>query len=338
MTIRATIQWPGDDYPLGASYNGVGTNFALYAERATKVELCLVDERDTEHRLRLEEKQSGVWHTYLPMIGPGQRYGYRVHGPWDPAQGLRFNPHKLLLDPYATAITGMPDGSQAVLGHRADDPDVARHDRQLRPHHARGRHQPLLRLDLGPPAAPPVQRDRHLRGARQGDDHAPSGHPAGSARDLRGAGPPGDDRVPGRPGHQRDRADADPPVRPGRLPAGAGKAQLLGLQHDRVLRPAQRVRRDRHPGRAGQRVQGDGQAAAHGGHRGDPRRGLQPHRRGQPQRPDAVVPRHRQPGLLPARSRRPAALLRHHRHRQLHERAQPALPADDHGLAAVLGD
>jgi glycogen operon protein len=124
MPIRAMIQWPGDDYPLGASFNGIGTNFALFAEHATRVELCLVDEHDREHRLRLEEKQSGVWHTYLPMVGPGQRYGYRVHGPWDPAQGLRFNPHKLLLDPYATAITGMPDGSQAVLGHRADDPDV----------------------------------------------------------------------------------------------------------------------------------------------------------------------------------------------------------------------
>ena len=124
MPIRATIQWPGDDYPLGASYNGVGTNFALYAERATKVELCLVDEHDVEHRLRLEEKQSGVWHTYLPMVGPGQRYGYRVHGPWDPAHGLRFNAHKLLLDPYATAITGMPDGSQAVLGHRPMTPNA----------------------------------------------------------------------------------------------------------------------------------------------------------------------------------------------------------------------
>ncbi len=124
MPIRAMIQWPGDDYPLGASYNGVGTNFALYAEHATKVELCLVDDKDRQHRLQLEEKQSGVWHTFLPMVGPGQRYGYRVHGPWDPSRGLRFNPHKLLLDPYATAVTGMPDGSQAVLGHRADDPHV----------------------------------------------------------------------------------------------------------------------------------------------------------------------------------------------------------------------
>ncbi|HYN57897.1 MAG TPA: glycogen debranching protein GlgX [Motilibacterales bacterium] len=124
MAIKPMIQWPGDDYPLGATYNGVGTNFALYAEGATSVELCLIDEKDQEHRLPLEEKQSGVWHTHLPMVGPGQRYGYRVHGPWDPAQGLRFNPHKLLLDPYATAITGMPDGSQAVLGHRLDDLDA----------------------------------------------------------------------------------------------------------------------------------------------------------------------------------------------------------------------
>ncbi len=124
MSIRATIQWPGDDYPLGASYNGVGTNFALHAERSHRVELCLIDEADVEHRLPLEEKNSGVWHTYLPMVGPGQRYGYRVHGPWNPAHGLRFNPHKLLLDPYATAITGMQDNTQAVLGHRRHDPDV----------------------------------------------------------------------------------------------------------------------------------------------------------------------------------------------------------------------
>ena len=115
-------------------------------------------------------------------------------------------------------------------------PGCPRHHRQLRPHHARGGHQPVLRLDLGPPPAPPVQRDHHLRGARQGDDHAAPGHPPDPARDLRGAGPSGHGRVPGRPGHQRHRADADPPVRPGRVPAGAGQAQLLGIQHDRVLR------------------------------------------------------------------------------------------------------
>ena len=124
MPMRALIQWPGEAYPFGATYNGVGTNFALYAERATRVDLCLVDQRGVEHRLMLEERDSGVWHTYLPMVGPGQRYGYRVHGPWDPARGLRCNPNKLLLDPYATAITGMPDMSQAVHGHRHSNPDV----------------------------------------------------------------------------------------------------------------------------------------------------------------------------------------------------------------------
>ena len=122
MAMRATIQWPGDDYPLGATYNGVGTNFALFAERAASVELCLIGAKGVEQRLPLEERTAGVWHTYVPMIGPGQRYGYRVHGPWDPARGWRCNPNKLLLDPYARAITGMPDGSQAVIGHRLDRP------------------------------------------------------------------------------------------------------------------------------------------------------------------------------------------------------------------------
>ncbi len=123
MPIRLDTRWPGERYPLGAAYGGLGTNFALYAERADKVELCLIDDDDGEHRLALEEKSSGVWHTHLPMVGPGQRYGYRVHGPWDPARGLRFNANKLLLDPYARAITGMADASQAVHGHQIGNPD-----------------------------------------------------------------------------------------------------------------------------------------------------------------------------------------------------------------------
>ncbi len=131
MPIRLDTRWPGERYPLGATYGGVGTNFALYANRADRVDLCLIDDDQREHRLTLEEKSSGVWHTYLPMVGPGQRYGYRVHGPWDPAAGLRFNPDKLLLDPYARAITGMPDASQAVHGHRIGDPDRRDHTDSL---------------------------------------------------------------------------------------------------------------------------------------------------------------------------------------------------------------
>ena len=81
--------WPGDPYPLGASYDGAGTNFSLYSEAATRVELCLFDEEGVETRVPLTEVDGFVWHGYVPWVGPGQRYGYRVHGPYEPARGLR---------------------------------------------------------------------------------------------------------------------------------------------------------------------------------------------------------------------------------------------------------
>jgi glycogen operon protein len=113
--------WPGASYPLGAHYRGTGTNFAIYAGDADAVDLCLIDRSGEEERIRLSHHHAGVWHAFLPGVGPGQRYGYRVHGPWDPARGLRYNPAKLLIDPYARAITGMADDHQAVYGHRIDD-------------------------------------------------------------------------------------------------------------------------------------------------------------------------------------------------------------------------
>ncbi|GGM49707.1 glycogen operon protein GlgX homolog [Longimycelium tulufanense] len=100
------MRWPGSPYPLGATYDGAGTNFALFSEVAERVELCLFDEDGHETRVRLTEVDGFVWHVYLPRVGPGQCYGYRVYGPHDPAQGLRCNPDKLLLDPYAKAISG----------------------------------------------------------------------------------------------------------------------------------------------------------------------------------------------------------------------------------------
>ena len=92
--------WPGERYPLGATYDGMGTNFAIFSEAAERIELCLFDEWDTgaERRVELREVDAYVWHAYLPGIEPGQRYGYRVHGPYDTADGLRCNPAKLLLD------------------------------------------------------------------------------------------------------------------------------------------------------------------------------------------------------------------------------------------------
>jgi glycogen operon protein len=99
--------WPGRPNPLGANWDGAGVNFALFSENATKVELCLFDSTSAtteNHRIELKEQTDQVWHCYLPECLPGQLYGYRVHGPFDPGQGHRFNPHKLLLDPYAKLI------------------------------------------------------------------------------------------------------------------------------------------------------------------------------------------------------------------------------------------
>ncbi|HEY9649995.1 MAG TPA: glycogen debranching protein GlgX [Coleofasciculaceae cyanobacterium] len=98
--------WPGRVYPLGATWDGKGTNFALYSENATGVELCLFDRDDKETRITLTEVSNFVWHGYIPGVGPGQRYGFRVDGPYAPEQGHRFNPNKLLIDPYGKAIDG----------------------------------------------------------------------------------------------------------------------------------------------------------------------------------------------------------------------------------------
>ncbi|MBY8879331.1 glycogen debranching protein GlgX [Actinacidiphila acidipaludis] len=115
-------KWAGHPFPLGADHDGSGTNFALFTEVAEKVELCLLDDGGGEERIALEEVDGVIWHAYLPEVGPGQRYGYRVHGPYDPDRGHRCNPAKLLLDPYAKAVEGQADGHRALLGYRPDDP------------------------------------------------------------------------------------------------------------------------------------------------------------------------------------------------------------------------
>src|SRR5918911_2410987 len=101
-----TDAWPGRPFPLGAAWDGEGTNFSVFSEHAERVELCLFDPQDNEERVELAERTAFNWHAYLPGIGPGQRYGFRVHGPYDPGAGHRFNPAKLLLDPYAKSIEG----------------------------------------------------------------------------------------------------------------------------------------------------------------------------------------------------------------------------------------
>ena len=115
--------WPGTPYPLGASYDGQGTNFALFSEGAERVELCLFDADGAEQRVELTEVDAFVWHGYLPTVQPGQLYGYRVHGLDDPGQGQRFNASKLLLDPYAKAVAGRIDWGQSLFGYDFGDPD-----------------------------------------------------------------------------------------------------------------------------------------------------------------------------------------------------------------------
>ena len=117
--------WPGVPYPLGATWDGKGTNFAIFSEHATKVELCLFKSARAKKefvRITLPEHTDMVWHGYLPDVKKGQLYGYRVYGPYDPNSGHRFNPHKILLDPYAKAIARQIRWSDAMFGYRIGDP------------------------------------------------------------------------------------------------------------------------------------------------------------------------------------------------------------------------
>jgi isoamylase len=131
------IVLPGRPFPLGASWDGTGVNFALYSENATKVELCLYDNRSSEEseRIELGETTAFVRHGYIPGLQPGQLYGFRVHGPWDPANGLRFNPAKLLIDPYAQAIKGRVDWTEPIFPYKfnGDDADLNIDDRDSGP-------------------------------------------------------------------------------------------------------------------------------------------------------------------------------------------------------------
>ncbi|WP_282695672.1 glycogen debranching protein GlgX [Streptomyces sp. CC208A] len=125
--------WPGQAYPLGATYDGAGTNFAVFSEAAHRIELCLIDDDGTETSVELRETDAFVRHAYLPGVMPGQRYGFRVHGPYAPERGLRCNPAKLLLDPYARAMSGTIAWSEAVYGYPFGRPD-ARNDLDSAPH------------------------------------------------------------------------------------------------------------------------------------------------------------------------------------------------------------
>ena len=120
--------WPGKAYPLGATYDGSGTNFAVFSEAAERVDLCLFDADGAETRVVLPEVDGFVWHGFIPNVEPGQRYGYRVHGPYDLRAGQRCNPKKLLMDPYAKAIDGTFEWNQSLFGYTFGDPDSRNDD------------------------------------------------------------------------------------------------------------------------------------------------------------------------------------------------------------------
>jgi isoamylase len=130
--------WPGRAFPLGATYDGRGTNFSVFSEVAESVELCLFDGAGKETRITLPEVDAYCWHGYVPGIGPGQRYGFRVQGPYAPDDGHRCNPAKLLLDPYAKAVDGQVTWNEALFGHRFADPENTRNDDDSAPYMPKG--------------------------------------------------------------------------------------------------------------------------------------------------------------------------------------------------------
>jgi isoamylase len=126
--------WPGQPFPLGASYDGAGTNFSLFSEIAESVDLCLFDDDGNEECIPLTEVTALCWHGYVPGVGPGQRYGFRVQGPYEPQAGHRCNPAKLLLDPYAKAVDGQVDWNPAVFGYPLGGDELVRDDRDSGPY------------------------------------------------------------------------------------------------------------------------------------------------------------------------------------------------------------
>lgn len=206
--------WPGSAFPLGATYDGTGTNFSVFSEVADGVELCLFDPSGHEHRIALVETTAFCWHPYLSGIGPGQCYGFRVHGPHDPASGLRCNPAKLLLDPYAIAVDGEVRWDPAVYGYPpGGDPDTvnAADSGPFVPKAVVT--NPFFDWGHGRPPRTPwhdtVLYELHVKGFTATHPDIPP-----SCRVPTPGWLPGRHRLPDQPGDHRGGAHARPPFRP----------------------------------------------------------------------------------------------------------------------------
>ena len=330
--------WPGDQYPLGATWDGKGVNFALFSENATKVELCLFDEKGKREieRVVLPEYTNEIWHGYLPDLRPNQLYGYRVHGPYEPLAGHRFNPNKLLIDPYAKSLIGGLQWHDANFGYKIGHPDkdLSFDTRD------NARYMPKCRVvdtafTWGDDRAPKVEwhesvvYEMHVKGFTVRLPEVPEGLrgsfeglSAQAAVDyLKALGVTAVELLP-------VQAFLDD-----RHLIEKGLTNYWGYNTLAFFAPDPRYLVTERLGEFKTFVQ-----VMHCGRdRGDPRRGLQPHRRGQRDGPDAVVPRRRQRLLLPPRPRKPALLHGLHRLRQRLRPPPPAGPAAGDGLAALLG-
>ncbi len=233
----------GNPWPLGATWDGLGVNFAIFSAHATKVELCLFDDRGEREveRMELPEYTDEVWHGYLPDARPGTIYGFRVHGPYEPDAGHRFNPNKLLIDPYAKALVGSVTPDPALFGYVMETGDDLTFDpRDSAPFTMRSRViDPAF--TWGRDARPGVPWERtvfyeaHVKGMTKRHPLVPR-----RCAHLRRHGAPRGARLRPQPGRDLGRAHAGPRLPAGRPPAGEGAGELLGLQHHLVLRPVRR--------------------------------------------------------------------------------------------------
>ncbi len=290
--------WPGTPYPLGATWDGVGVNFAVFSEHATRVELCLFDSPDAEVEsvtIPLQEHTDMVWHGYLPDVLPGQLYGYRVHGPFAPHMGYRFNPNKLVLDPYTKVVGRTVRWDESLFGFRFGQDDTTFDDRDSAPY------APLAAVidsaftwgddrPLRTPWHETLIYELQVKGFSKLNPHIPEalrGTYLGLASEpaIRHLTNLGVTAVELMPVHHH--------LNDWHL-AGRGLINYWGYNTLSYFAPGGQVRDIAVAAGCGPRIQDDGSRTPFSEPRGDPRRCLQPQRRRESRRPDTVVARHRQ--------------------------------------------